>query len=663
MDTLNRITALWLRKVELAQKHREQNFDLDGDRAAKFYGESHKFLFMENSKEAEHYGFPADGFRPFYKATINQTANWVRLMLPYIHQRVPNRVVSPRRPPLPPELMGIPPGMPIPQRPIELQDSLRSKLMGWVLNYTPEEYGLESETKQSVIEALIRGRGVVWHELVDTPNGTLVGSFHDSVKNLVIDPDAERHIRHASWAARLRRRPIWEVAEEFRVPVKELRGVYKSQNEKARELNGLSNIDVAPEKSRDVIEYWEIYSRCGIGSRFHDAGPDMEAISDDLQNVFLCVADGLDFPLNLPRDLIQPGPGQITADEVKDRLSWPIPFWANYTKPFPFTPLDFYPDGLWPMVPLAPSLPIQAWMDYAYAFILGRVQATCRDIYVVDDCEDEIEEAIVRGKDLVVIRRKNRGNISTGEAVQVIKSPNLNTDVFQALALAQSEWERQTGLTELAYGMTQRQMRSAAEANAKQQNMNIRPDDMAQSVENFGAEIARSEALAIRLYVGPDVVAPMFGEQFAPEGTPEMPAPIVGPMTQAWMQLVMTQDPHVAAADLAYTVEAGSGRKKNLSTKLSNIQEAMQFLFAPAMQHYQQTGDPRLVNGLLRQWGEASEQDVEQMLFSPPHPQPPMPPPGGDPSQQGGPPQGMPPQMPPGMDPQMMQMMMAQGGM
>jgi len=221
--------------------------------------------------------------------------------------------------------------------------------------------------------------------------------------------------------------------------------------------------------------------------------------------------------------------------------------------------------------------------------------------------------------------------------LDVLQFPQVNMDLWRVIEAIERNFEKATGLTELAYGNTgPTQPRSAAEMQVRQGNMSIRPGDMAECVESFMARAARKEAIATRMHVPGQSVARMLGETM-PDG-----APAPGPLTQAWNMLINTPDPYMAACEMDYTVESGSGRKPNKDKQLADIQDSAQTILPILMGRYQMTGDPTQVNAWFRRWGEAQDMDVSEFMLPA---QPPPMPPEGPPPEEGGPPpeQGPPP--------------------
>ena len=155
----------------------------------------------------------------------------------------------------------------------------------------------------------------------------------------------------------------------------------------------------------------------------------------------------------------------------------------------------------------------------------------------------------------------------------------------------------------------------------KSEQISVRPDDYANTLEDALSEVARKEALLARWLVYPPDVAPLLGPMAA----------------QAWQMHVQAEDPESIVREYSYRVEAGSARKPNVATKTENLNNFMQ-IFAPVAQGLMQAGRPELFNGLMQAWGKVNQMDVTDFIVPPPPPPPPGPPPGGPPQPQEPPP-------------------------
>jgi len=182
--------------------------------------------------------------------------------------------------------------------------------------------------------------------------------------------------------------------------------------------------------------------------------------------------------------------------------------------------------------------------------------------------------------------------------------------------------------------------RSAAEAQIKNENISIRPDNMANELEDCMSLLARREALAARWLLEPQDIKP-----------------ILGPMgATAWAQFIMRRDIVSLTREFLYRVEAGSSRKPNKATRVEQMQMAVQTL-GPILSQLAGAGVTDPFNALMSDWADSLDIDPKPYLLPPPAPPaPPAAPPGlpSPPGQsaQGAAGQGPPPQVPDELQPQ-----------
>ena len=223
------------------------------------------------------------------------------------------------------------------------------------------------------------------------------------------------------------------------------------------------------------------------------------------------------------------------------------------------------------------------------------------------------------------------------DVISVFQLPNATSEIWSVISAVTEMLEKRLGLTELVYGMTNRQIRSATEASVRSEQISIRPDDMAECVENCMTQIARKEALAARWLLSPEDVAP-----------------VVGPIgAAAWAQHVSSMEPIQVAREYDYRIESGSARKPNKATRAEQMQAALQNL-GPVLSGLIGAGVVDPFNALVRDWADSLDLDATPYLVPPPPPppEPPMPGPAGGPPGGPVPPEAAaeepsPPQIPP----------------
>lgn len=653
------LVATWQGAIRLGMDHKRKVFGRQAEECMNFYGQPHDFLYETG------YGHKSESFRvgsdegdmaaPTFRVTANKTFEFVSLFGPLLYHRNPVRRVRPRQPPAPPAaLLGIPPGPPPPppmpgQPPDPLAqqyaaflqaqtardaqkdvNAYRAALVEFYLNYTPNELKLKEEFRKAIDEALIKGRGCLYTQLYKPPGAefTMVGTFFDSVDNLVIDPDAE-DLLDAKWVAQRNCHPVWEVERQFHLKPGSLKGNGESTLAKqSTDIDPNGFLQRHRGETADLLTYYKVWTRMGIGGRLRSGAmnhlrPFLEGFGD---YCYLVLAHGVPYPLNLPPEvtsqpnLVDPATGQL-AYELLRRVAWPIPFWLDAPNPWPVTFIDFHqaPKSSWPMGHLTPAMGYQKAIDWLISMMTSKIRTTSRDFIVMaKSADDEHKAAIQRGDDLTILEvDKVPGQDDLTKLVNFLQHPPMNDDSMAMLELLMSQFEMATGMNETLYGQGgDRQMRSAQEAALRGDMVRLRPDDMANRVEDAAGEAARKEAVAARWALDPRTdIQPILGDEAA----------------RYWAQLVQTTDMAWVTRELEYRIEAGSAKKPNKDLDLANTNEAAQFVFPALMQAYQQTGDPTQVNAFFRDWCKARDLDAAAYMLPPIAPPPPPGQPAGNP--------------------------------
>jgi hypothetical protein len=237
-DALKAVSASWLSKLKQAEKHKRP-FSEDAKEAMNFFDGSGDWFWKDKAR-------PDAAFSkiqpPSFRMSTNRVFEAVKLFGSVIYSRNPVRTVAPRQyPTIPPTALGIDPNQPPPMDPMtgqpmpdprieqfvqasqqiglmEEKKTTVASLIESYLNYTPNELNLKEHSRRVVDEAIIKGMGVWWTELVELPGDDgqpfgVVGSFADSCDNLLFDPDADEQ-EDLLWVARRCIHPIDEVARK-----------------------------------------------------------------------------------------------------------------------------------------------------------------------------------------------------------------------------------------------------------------------------------------------------------------------------------------------------------------------------------------------------------------------------------------------------------------
>lgn len=620
-----KLTHQWLSKMKAARVQKKE-FNRDGEEAMRFFRGPYDFLYglkegVPQSGDFVFVGEASSAPRPSVAMTLNKVAEAVQIFGPVLYHRNPVRKITPRElPMIPIEVVGDPGDPAVQQQYQQMsaavkgqrsQDSTRAALLQWYQDYTPTATDLKTESRNSIDEALIKGMGVVWTELWQPAASQMriVGSFYDSVDHLLVDCDMEQR-KKAKWCSKIRTLPVWEFEAKYGIPHGEVKGSAESygQKEFIEREGGLGEMARREGKTNDLITYYEIYSKMGMGTLMSKTGmdtdPDTAAIDRYGQYIYLVICKELKYPANIPPAIWG------NDEEISKAVQWPIPFWADDA--WPYSELVFHevPNQVWPMSHFKPAMGELKFLNWAYSFLASRMKKSARDIIVAQkSMGEEMKRVILSGEDMELVEiDKSHGAVK--DVVEVLKFPEVNGDMFKVIELVTKLFEQRTGLSELMYGESAHAYRSAEEANVKQSQLHIRPDDMVNKTEDWMGQVARSEALTARWLLEPERdIAPLMGQIGA----------------QWWHQFISPSDPTEILHQLEYRIEANSARKPNREKDLADATQAMQQLFAPLMD-VAKSGNVSPINALLSKWASANQWDATPFLIPEPPPPPPPPP-------------------------------------
>ena len=630
-DALRAVSTSWFAKLKQAQKHKKQ-FSDDAREAMNFFDGSNNWFW----KDGVDYSRMAP---PSFRMQVNRVFEAVKLFGSVIYHRNPVRTVTPKKfPVISPESLGIQPqgqpdpmsGMPMPNPEMDqfmqistavgVAETTRATIAEAVetyINYTPNELDLKNNSRRVVDEAIIKGMGVWWTELItvekDEQGGQygIVGSFYDSCDNLLLDPDADEQ-EDCLWSARRCVHPIKDVAAKYDLNESDLKGHMESYAAGLEDERGYKN-KKKNGKTNDLIVYYKIYSKTGFGHTLKGFPKEFKDMFDGLgSNCYIVVAEGVDFPLNAPKEIALEQPDESgLPNSLFTRSRWPIPFHTETASGWPWTPLQFHrkPGYVWPISHIKPGISELRFINWAMSFLATRVMTSCKTTVAVakaagDDVKDQLLKHEESGFSIVEIS-ETLGR-SVDDIVSVFQMPEVNPEIWKIIDAVSMQFDKATGLTELAYGMTRNQYRSAAEAQVKAEAISVRPDDMANCLEDAMSMVCRKEAMAARWLLQPEDVAP-----------------IIGPLgAELWAKNVQQMDVHVVAREFDYRVEAGSARKPNKASEVEKMQMAVQTL-APVLQGLIPMGVTGPMNALLADWAKSLDIDPEPYLIPPPPPPPP----------------------------------------
>ena len=650
-NPLRQLVRTWTKKFEAAIKYKKPFAD-DAKEAALFYDGDHNWMWRDAYARGER-GYNSSIAPPAFRMQVNKVFELIDIFGAVIYHRNPVRTVTVlQQPDLPPEAYGLPADMALmsPEQ-AELLSVARvdaeartsreiaRQLLEAYLNYTPNELDLKRQAKKFVNEGLMKGMGVLWPELVELPGEQpirMVGSFYDSVDNLLIDPDFD-NMDDMLWCARRCVRPLEEIAAEYGIPEDEL-GKHLDANTEIKADNEPRTSKRKAGQTQRLVTYYKVWSKCGAGDRFKDAPEKSRGVFDALgKYCYLVICEGVDYPLNLPPTVMQEDvePETGIPQSVMLRTAWPVPYFID-PGGWPFVPLAFHPKPgyAWPISHIKPGIAELRMLNWGMSFLASRIATSCETIIAVQKAADqELKDQLLAPSEggFKVIELAELLGRRIEDVISTFQMPQVTKDLWDILSAVADQFAARTGLTELVHGYTRAQFRSAAEATIKQENVAVRPDTMANELEDAMSTLARREALAVRWLLEPSDVAP-----------------VLGPMGAiAWEQHVAKRDLMSLTRDFLFRVEAGSARKPNKSSRVEQMTLAVQTL-GPILAPLATGGVVEPFNALMRDWAMSLDIDATPYLIPPPPPPPEappgLPPPPADPqaASAGG---GLPPEL------------------
>lgn len=614
-DPFQIIAGVWLKKIKLASDHKRKHFGKNAAECMRFFNGPYQMAASGGNPDKLDIAFMfpqggSDDVSPTVAICVNKASECVQLFGPVLYHRNPDRKVNPRKPVMMPiQLFGDPNDPNVQQMyaqaiqaPSQQQSAIdvtRATLLEAYLNYTPTALNLKRESRMTIDEAIIKGAGVLWCETYDAGGFKMVGNFYDTIDNLRLDPDAERR-EDCKWVARRRFQPVWEVEQKFGLPPGTLEAHEESHSQMAA-VDQTKDGDYNRRRgdTNDIVKYWEIWSKMGMGGNLK--GIDEAAKEADVFGpyIYLAVCEGYECPLNIPH-------GMEEIEEIAPRVKWQAPFWADDDWPFSLLAFHEVPRSIWPMSHLKPAMGELRFINWVYSFLATKIKQAIKDKMVCwKGLAEEVKRALTSGDDYALIEVTKEAGLNPSDIVAYLQHPEFQKDIWTVLQAVENNFAMRTGLSELMYGMSSTQLRSAQEASLKGDQLRIRPDDMANKVEDFMTEVARKEALMARWVLGPEDIQPIMGPTAA----------------GMWERLVSPANPTEILHQLEYRIEAGSIRKPNRDKEVADANAAMQTLMPVLTPWAQATGDIGPVNAIITQWCKASMIEPGPFLMSPP-PQP-----------------------------------------
>jgi hypothetical protein len=388
------------------------------------------------------------------------------------------------------------------------------------INYTAGENKLERHLRKAVADALLRGRGFM-HAYFDENKAILTSRYVRSL-DVVIDPDVD-DLMDAEWVAIRVVEPIWrverrtkrwvehhrEAAEgvprEERDPNRNARAMWRIKGlnenasltgkEKGRRLDDEipSNEQATGSVTNSLLEYWVVYSKMGSGWRGLDLKGQNETAErmDKEDFVRLEIAPEHDIPL-------------YEGD-------WEFPFYLDGE--WPLSHLDFTEsvDRLWPTSLMAQALSLQKDIDLLTSLMLNAAKMHGRVMVAGDkSLEADVQQQLRSGNMAEYLAVDLKQGERLADKFHVLNFGVVSPEIAQERAYLTQEFEATTGVTPVIHGaqVSGAQERSATASNLKSQAATARIADLRDRHEPFGSNLARLEAIGIRLELTAEDVSP-----------------------------------------------------------------------------------------------------------------------------------------------------------
>lgn len=624
---MRRIVDAWSGRLEACRVHKKPWQDV-ADECEMFYSAACGFLWDPKFR-ARFWG--NRDIDPTFRITIARPFEVVAMFGPSLYWDNPVRSATPEDfIQVPPQLFGDLQNDPMAMQAYQqemtayqqetLQRQMAAVLQEKILNKTPSLLNLHKHSRKGCVDLLLTGRGILETQAYRHPgsNKRLVGSFYLNPAAHYVDPDCE-DADEALFHVVECRKEYWEVEREFGLyPPGILRDAASAETGNKQgalfgEFGPVAANQQQTGQSRDRVTYYKVYSRKGVGLRDMDWSSQnaymatLEQLVGD--NCYLAFIPGIPWLLNCPDWAFQ----RETAEQIKQRFAWPIPFWTEAKFPFSFA--DAYPrkreDGRtgypYPMSLLAPGLGELKAINVLVCSLLYGVWMDSRTIVaVLETAREEVKKALTSATDWAIIDLEQL-NDDVNKIIQYVQRQGSNPDLWKIIAMLAENLDRRWGLSDLLYGQQgSATPRNAADVNARQANGSIRPQDLSQRVANWQREAAVKEAYGLWYVCQPQDLTDILGNSGA----------------AMWNKFVKQAPGERVIRQIDYRLEATSMQRPDLMRDGENLRNFMNSFSGP-IQVMLQAGQVEPINGLIRLFGKVTGMKVDDMMIQPPPPPPP----------------------------------------
>lgn len=523
---IKRLAMLWSAKIKAAVDARK-SFDMVYEQCRLFNFAPNGFMWDNNYKVKFKLNVPT----PKMPVTINKAFELLAIVGPSIYWNYAARTVNPVTPvgivegafgdEQDPEIAAFVQSL----REQQASDSARVRqaaLLGeryleWSQIAQPGG-GLITQGRLMINDMLLSGRAIAWPEVYASPGSDkwATGLFRGDPTEFVQDPDCDQPLLEgATWIGRRHETPHWKLERKFGRKRGSLKKLATLESDEARAKRQSKPADWGV--SHDVVVWYEIWSKCGIGFNLSSSGfendytakfePIEQEIDDAIGDyAYLCIVPGKNCILNLPRDV-----REMEMQELAEAVRWPFESWKANDR-WPVAIWDHYPDGPYPISPLGPALGhlivisilTTAYVEMAFE---GRKQL----IGVLSTYAKDVRTALESTENTVVIELSKTVGERISQVIEFLNRPAINYDILKAIEHESELFKQASGLYDWHYANTSGIERSAEGVRAKQQASTTRADDMAQRFAAFVSEGSTLEAMLAWEHIRGTDVLPTLG--------------------------------------------------------------------------------------------------------------------------------------------------------
>jgi len=650
---------VWVSRKNAAVQAKKR-FTETGSICNDFYESQRGFMWKREAGANKYF----DGFipKPKFGIVVAKAFEFVAIYGPHLFwQYASRKVISQRRLKLTPDLFGDMENPEIKQFAEQtmakeaMEESLQAFLNSMMTIYLEwsqrEQPGtLMTHGMMAVIESLVKGMSLLWPEVYSHPGSEAKYTRlqFETVDNLLIDADCKDPLWETAGYIMCRHiNPVWEVERKFGLE----RGSLKNfASHSSSELESRKDSSHEPPKrdTFDCIEWFEVWSKVGIGPRTSKMSSKMLDAMDDVVGDFayLCFAPTVDYPLNAPPERFfgpdgQPiaaeeappmdgedpmmmegmapeGPeGQQPADEeaVKEMFQWrchgygePFPCWMDNR--WPVSAIFYHPvvGSAWPMASLAPGLGELIGINILTSCYIDMAWSKRREILAYHkSAATELADALNSDEAFVQVGLNDNLHRSINEVVQFLQHPQTQTDILQARAILMEDFNRRVGLNEMQYGESRTQIRVASDSRQKAEAISIRPEKMSKDVARWYSEASQLEMFLAVMHVKGKDLTHLLGEFAATQ------------WDEAFSQMPVEQ----VMREMKASVEASEVRRPNKERDTANVQAMQQYMLPMLQLFAQSTTDTGPLNEMLAFMHEAMDftgNAIELPPWSPPPP-------------------------------------------